>query len=134
MKRCWLRKTYPELPFCRCLLNVCFLRVAFAFTTESQWMHHHTQLTHVCLLFSALFLTDMYYCRIPTISYAVICIERTRQRMNRFVDIFKVFSSSKFELFLGQHREKLLSINYNVNIELKVKKNATFSSQLCVVV
>ena len=126
MKRCWLRKTYPELPFCRCLLNVCFLRVAFAFTTESQWMHHHTRLTHVCLLFPTLFLTDMYYCHIPTISYAVICIEMTSQEMNRFVDIFKVFSSSKFELFLGQHREKLLSINYNVNIGLKVKKMRHF--------
>ena len=51
--------------------------------------------------------------------------------MNRFVDIFKVFSSSKFELFLGQQREKLLSINYNVNIELKVKKCDIFQPTLC---
>ena len=80
-----------------------------------------------CLpLFPALFLTDMYYCHIPTISYAVICIQMTRQEMNRFVDIFKVFSSSKFELFWRQNKEKLLSINYNVNIGLKVKKMRHF--------
>ena len=121
MKRCWL-----SCPF----VAACSMCASSELHLHSQLSHSGCIITHIWLMFASffptLFLTDMYYCHIPTISYAVICIQMTRQEMNRFVDIFKVFSSSKFELFWRQNKEKLLSINYNVNIGLKVKKMRHF--------
>ena len=119
-------KLIQSCPF----VGACSMCASSGLHLHSQLSHSGCIITHNWLMFAsffpALFLTDMYYCRIPTIS----CTRSYMQKWHagEWIGLltFSKFFLVKVWTFLGQHREKLLSINYNVNIELKVKKMRHF--------